>query len=664
MLPQAVREEIASRVAGALRFRRSGTRDRVIRVAGCSIPLRITINPGSRNIVFAFHGAVHQESRKGTTFAHFPNRQTANSHQISIADPSLVMHRNLSLAWFCGHEGVDVQGIVSAICIEAARLLGAERRIYTGGSGGGFAALYFSHRDPGSVVVAFNPQTRIMDYSGRLVANYRKACWPSLAKDADLAKVTCVDLVPLYQKGLTNTVIYVQSNGDRRHFTRQMMPMVGAIARASDRQNFILHSDYWGELGHVSPPEEGIAWLAAACTAPTMQVEDLIQAWHETAHGAASPPSAETALPAAAPQPEPVPLKSAPQTRQQTAQQGAAGGHPYRGRPESSFWKPAVSERHIADLDSLSQPIAFDPDDRIATAGSCFAQHIGHHLAQRGCNYMDLEPAPPAIGSTDEARARGYDLFSCRYGNIYTSRQLLQLLLAAQGRHTPAEAVWMRDGRYFDALRPSVEPTGMASAQEVLAARERHLEHVLTMFKTLDVLVFTLGLTEGWESRLDGTMYPTAPGTIAGQYDPSRHALRNLRYGEVMADMETFWQELRLLNPGARLLLTVSPVPLAATASDEHVLPATVYSKSVLRAVAGDLAEDHEDIHYFPSYEIIASHPAKGMFFEPDQRQVNPLGVELVMKTFFTATGMADLSGGAPASTGIVCEEGKLADLL
>ena len=40
------------------------------------------------------------------------------------------------------------------------------------------------------------------------------------------------------------------------------------------------------------------------------------------------------------------------------------------------------------------------------------------------------------------------------------------------------------------------------------------------------------------------------------------------------------------MNPKARLVLTVSPVPLAATASGSHVLPATIYSKSVLRAAA------------------------------------------------------------------------------
>jgi hypothetical protein len=63
------------------------------------------------------------------------------------------------------------------------------------------------------------------------------------------------------------------------------------------------------------------------------------------------------------------------------------------------------------------------------------------------------------------------------------------------------------------------------------------------------------------------------------------------------------------------MLLTVSPVPLIAMADPDHVLGASVRSKSVLRAVVGDLAEDDEDIFYFPSCEIIFSHPSRTKFF-------------------------------------------------
>ena len=66
------------------------------------------------------------------------------------------------------------------------------------------------------------------------------------------------------------------------------------------------------------------------------------------------------------------------------------------------------------------------------------------------------------------------------------------------------------------------------------------------------------------------------------------------------ADMHAFWDRLLSVNPRARLLLTVSPVPLAATATPNHVLVASIHSKSVLRAVAGELAEDMENHSLLP----------------------------------------------------------------
>jgi hypothetical protein len=180
-------------------------------------------------------------------------------------------------------------------------------------------------------------------------------------------------------------------------------------------------------------------------------------------------------------------------------------------------------------------------------------------------------------------------------------------------------------------------------------------------------MVFTLGLTECWESQVDGTVYPTAPGTLAGSFDPAAHAFRNLRHGEVLADMAAFWALVKEVNPDARLLLTVSPVPLMATAGGGHVLPATVYSKSVLRAVAGDLAADHPDIAYFPSYEIITGHPSRGMFFNPDLRTVNAMGVDLVMRQFFAgplASVFAPPGRLAKPEPEAICEEGRITETL
>jgi hypothetical protein len=82
--------------------------------------------------------------------------------------------------------------------------------------------------------------------------------------------------------------------------------------------------------------------------------------------------------------------------------------------------------------------------------------------------------------------------------------------------------------------------------------------------------------------------------------------------------------------------LTVSPVPLAATASEHHVLVATMLSKSVLRAAAGAMYARFDDVDYFPSYEVIAT-PFAGMHYEADLRSIKAGGVETVMDIFFAA---------------------------
>lgn len=338
--------------------------------------------------------------------------------------------------------------------------------------------------------------------------------------------------------------------------------------------------------------------------------------------------------------------------------------NPYKSQPPKAFWKPAVAELHYADLEDLWVPLSLKKKHKVATGGSCFAQHIGNNLAKRGANFMDMEPAPPLFDSLSEARRFGFGVFSCRYGNIYTTRQLVQLFDEAFGAREPLETVWEKDGRFFDALRPSVDPVGQDSAETVVALREKHLAKVREMFTTLDLFVFTMGLTEGWVHSTDETMYPMAPGTLVGSFEPSTYHFHNMRHAEVLADMKAFWQRLQSVNANAQLLLTVSPVPLTATATQNHVLPATMYSKSVLRSVAGEMAEDHDEIHYFPSYEIISSHPSHGMFFNPDQRTVNQFGVDYVMSHFFSGELAQEFrskeNGSEAEELDLICDEEKL----
>src|SRR5262249_11160924 len=67
-------------------------------------------------------------------------------------------------------------------------------------------------------------------------------------------------------------------------------------------------------------------------------------------------------------------------------------------------------------------------------------------------------------------------------------------------------------------------------------------------------------------------------------------------------------------------------------------LCSTVHSKSILRAVAGALAREYDDIDYFPSYELVAT-PFVGSFYDDSKRNVTDEGIEMVMNVFFQAHG-------------------------
>lgn len=329
---------------------------------------------------------------------------------------------------------------------------------------------------------------------------------------------------------------------------------------------------------------------------------------------------------------------------------GGMADHPYRTLPDSAYWRRSVAAKG-AEVDPLVGDFPrILPSDKVATAGSCFAQHVARHLAASGFTYLVSESAHPFVPD-EAARQAGYGLYSARYGNIYTTLQLVQLFDRAYGKFTPEEDVWPAlDGRHVvDPFRPTIQPGGFASEREMRADRAQHLARVRDMFETLDLLVFTLGLTETWMSKADGAAFPLCPGVAGGTFDPVAHQFRNLRTGEVRAQIEAFMTRLRSVNPAARLILTVSPVPLAATASGHHVLPATIYSKSALRAAAQEAAEDLDGVFYFPSYEIITGPQARGRFFAEDLREVTEEGVEQVMRVFLRHAGVDAADRSPPA---------------
>lgn len=327
--------------------------------------------------------------------------------------------------------------------------------------------------------------------------------------------------------------------------------------------------------------------------------------------------------------------------------------HPYKSLPDKAFWRRTVAAHEAGAVDPVGIfELKIGPDTKVATAGSCFAQHIARYLKNSGYNYYIAEPGHPHLPGAILV-ANNYGLFSARYGNIYTARQLWQLFERAYGRFSPEEDCWEESpDRYIDPFRPSAQPGGFISRTELEADRAQHLSAVRTMFETLDVFVFTLGLTECWRSKVDGAVFPLCPGVEGGRFDPKRHEFYNQDVDDVLEDLTKFRGALLEVNPNAQVILTVSPVPLMATAEPgANVLSATTYSKSVLRVAAETMLRRHSNVHYFPSYEIIMGAFNRGSYFADDLRNVVEAGVSHVMGLFMKhATRAGQNDPGKPVA--------------
>ena len=322
--------------------------------------------------------------------------------------------------------------------------------------------------------------------------------------------------------------------------------------------------------------------------------------------------------------------------------------HPYEGQSDKSFWATGVKKSLVDHGLIQVEPLTsiFDKEDVVVSAGSCFAQHVGKELFRRGYAYAKSEFS-------------GERVESFGLGNVYTIRQLKQWLEYGLGKRDWAEqATYMESGRYYDYLLPHLGE--FPSLDDIQDHRRKVADELVHQLSRASVFVFTLGLTEAWLNS-GGDVYPSCPGVMVGCFDSSDHQFMNLTFSDVVSDLNEVEGYVLEINPSIKLVYTVSPVPLTATATDEHVLTATNHSKSILRAALGEYLRGAKSSSYFPSYELITHNTLNDWRFEDNLRTVSAEGVAFVMQHAFgdkrEKTPARDLGGAGEAADEAFCEE-------
>ncbi len=275
------------------------------------------------------------------------------------------------------------------------------------------------------------------------------------------------------------------------------------------------------------------------------------------------------------------------------------------------------------------QDLSITRSTPIASMGSCFAREIKTVLLREGYSYITEETHHPASKHASAAWERLYNSFSMRQIFQYTFEEW-----NPQIRWWKAPASRKIQDPYRRIILYDNEEQANADFRDHRAYSRLALEKA-------EVPILTLGLTEIWEDVEDGSVICLPSGPYVNERgDMSRYRFRVSRYDENLENLERIHSIMSRHNPSCKIVVTVSPVHLWATfRRDSDVIAASCNSKSTLRAVADQFAENHENVFYFPAYEMATIYmPLMGNSIFAEGREnfhVNQTTVNFIMGQFF-----------------------------
>ncbi|HWA91138.1 MAG TPA: GSCFA domain-containing protein [Rhizomicrobium sp.] len=249
----------------------------------------------------------------------------------------------------------------------------------------------------------------------------------------------------------------------------------------------------------------------------------------------------------------------------------------------------------------LKPGFTLKPGSRVFTIGSCFARNVEHNLAALG---FDV-PARKFLDRNAGIKGAGGDEILNKYTppSIWQELAWTKAIRDRDGevREEDVEPLLLRldDGTVVDMQHRLTNRYGVPRSQAV--EQRRALYRLFENAFVSETVIVTLGLIECWIDRATG-QYVEFGHYMRKHNAGGRFAFKRLTFAEAL-DYTRRALDLLFADGPRNLLITTSPVPLARTFTSDDVIVANAYSKSVLRAVAGQIAEEYPSVDYFPSYE-------------------------------------------------------------
>lgn len=292
------------------------------------------------------------------------------------------------------------------------------------------------------------------------------------------------------------------------------------------------------------------------------------------------------------------------------------------------FWKAFNKNKTI----SIGKRQLVNKNSKIFTMGSCFAVEIRKSLKEKGFevfpkyNEIAFDKSEITVGSLpDRENINYYHTFSM----IQEFNRSLGIDASMDNNPWEiADHVWGGDKPiYQDPYRRAIFSR---NKKALLKINKEISDSISYSIRNCNIFIFTLGLTEVWKEKSSGKFSCMNPGYAGGGgFQETDFYLSN--FADNYKNIDDLICTIKKVNPKAKVIITTSPVPLGRTYRDEDVFVANMESKSTLRTVCGEISRAHEQVIYFPSYEIAMGI---GDIYEADGRHVRDDIVKYIVSSF------------------------------
>lgn len=236
----------------------------------------------------------------------------------------------------------------------------------------------------------------------------------------------------------------------------------------------------------------------------------------------------------------------------------------------------------------------------ILTIGSCFSDTIGDKLIENKFTAL-VNP----------------------FGTTYNPVSIHKILRAALNNANPAShSYFENNGLYahYDFHSEFSSPKKEGIEEKVRSA----IQTTHDFLKTAHWVIITYGTAWVFNRNDTGDLVANCHKVPAQNFTKELLTEKN-----ILKSFEGFYQNLKAVNPSCKIMLTVSPV--------RHIkdsLQLNSLSKSILRVTCNTITELHQDVIYFPSYEIMLDDLRDYRFYKSDMLHPNTDAEEYIWNKF------------------------------